>query len=267
MKLIHDESIEITPLNRKMKIQYNYELIRDYLHGLLDNKTAKEVSGSIKTDETARSIAEGILRLEKEFSSDDNAIEKYLEDFRQKQIGLTELRNDRMPIIKQRWFRIAASLLILISVGVAIRLTVFTPNLQTVVEQELSVPYPLSNLARGEANGAAKERAFQFYAQRDFPKASVYFEQALAEERENASVTFYGALNYLYQGNFDRAVDLLESDVIRNSRYARQGQWYQALALIRLGNKNKSIQVLDSIVNDKQHFKHEAATGLLKLLE
>lgn len=250
-----------------MKSKYNYELIHDYLHGLLDSNTSKEMGELIMSDETARSIAEGIIRMEKEFSGDEVALNAYLENFQQRQLALVGQSKETKPIIKTAWFRMAASLLLLISVGAVVRLMVATPDLQTLVNNELAEPYPLSNLVRGESDGSAKEKAFQLYAQGDFTNATIYFEQASTSEKENATVVFYNALSYLYQENFAKANALLKSDVIAGSRYSKQAEWYRALALIQSGNLDEGKVALTSIADQVGHFKHEAANRLLKKME
>lgn len=249
-----------------MKPNYNYELIHDYLHGLTDQKTSMEIRDLIKSDEVTRNIAEGIVHLEKKFDSEE-AVESYLENFRQTQLLSLQQNKVTAPITKKLWFRMAASLLLLISVGAVVRLMVATPGLQTLVNNELANPYPLSNLVRGESDGSAKEKAFQLYAQGDFANASIYFEQAYTDENENASVIFYNALSYLYQGNFAKANALLKSDVIAGSRYAQQAEWYRALAFIQSGKLAEGKEALNSIADRVGHFKQEAASRLLKKME
>lgn len=246
-----------------MKSKYDYEIIRDYLHGLVDTKTSKEIGELIKRDETARSIAEGIVRLEKKFTGTDAEVDKYLNEFRQKQMDLIIPPKPSSATTKI-WFRVAASLLLLIGISMVIRLMTTSPDLQALVGNELGQPYPLASLVRGESD-AASERAFQLYSQGDYVNASIYFEKSF-EGKDNASFTFYNALSHLYVGNYERAIVLLKSDVVVNSRYAAQGQWYQALALIRSGDKDKAREILENIVDNKQHFKYETASEMLECL-
>ena len=249
-----------------MKTKYNYELIHDYLHGLTDQKTSMEIKQLIKNDEVTRSIAEGIVHLENKLGNEE-AVEIYLENFRERQLSSIQQPPAHRPITKKLWFRMAASLLLLISVGAVVRLMVATPDLQTLVNNELAEPYPLSNLVRGESDGSAKEKAFQLYAQGDFTNATIYFEQASTNEKENATVVFYNALSYLYQENFAKANALLKSDMIAGSRYSKQAEWYRALALIQSGNLDEGKVALTSIADQVGHFKHEAANRLLKKME
>ena len=67
-----------------MKSKYDYDIIRDYLHGLVDQETARRIRELIRHDEVARNIAAGILQLEHDFNGDEHEIESYIEELRQK---------------------------------------------------------------------------------------------------------------------------------------------------------------------------------------
>jgi len=250
-----------------MKSQYDYDIIRDYLHGLVDKETAREVGELIKKDEIARGIAEGILRLDKEFKEDDAAIDLFLENLRQKQLTIIHQYRRPARITEKLWFRIAASVLLLIIAGFAIRMIVSAPDYQAQIDEELAQPYPISNLFRSESENSPQEKGYQLYTQGNFAGAARYLEQASSEGRDVASVTFYNALSNLYSGNYNRASVLFESHNIGSSRYADQAQWYQTLALIKSNNKSKAIEVLTAITKDELHFKREAALELLDQLE
>jgi tetratricopeptide (TPR) repeat protein len=249
-----------------MKSKYDYEIIHDYLHGLVDNKTAGEIGDLIKTDETARSIAEGIVRLEKEFKGNDAEVDKYLEDFRIKQLRLMHPKASGSSVTKKAWFGIAASFLLLIGALAVIRLMTASPDLQTLISKELNQPYPLSNLVRGEGDGVS-EKAYQLYSQGDFINASIYFEQASVDAKDNASVAFYNALCYLYAGKYEKAIALFGSDGIAESRYSQQAEWYLALALLKSGNKGAATEIISPIAKDQQYFKNKEALQLLRQLE
>ncbi len=249
-----------------MKSPHDYDIIRDYLHGLVDSKTAQEISERMATDETTRSIAVGAVLLEKEFT-DNEAIDQYLDGFRQKQFEIIGQQTKPVPIAKRLWFRAAASLALLICVGMAVRLLVSLPDYQSVIDQELGQQYPVSNLSRSGGDGSATEKAFQLYTNGDYVNASIYFEQATPGEKDKASVMFYEALSYLYAGRYEKAIDLFESERMANSRYAQQAQWFQALAFLRLNNNKQAVAILKSIEADHQHFKQDVARQLLEQLD
>lgn len=252
--------------NKKMKSNYDYEIIHDYLQGVLDRKTGQAIAELISQDETARSIAEGIVQMEKEFKGNE-AIDTYLENFRLKQLNVVHQQTKPAAITKKRWLRIAATLLLLISVGSLIRLLISQPDFQEIVNLELAQPYPLSNVVRGERSGTPSEKAFQLYSQGEFDIASNYFDLAMADEKKNASIVFYNALCHLYQGHYDKANALFHSEIVSESRYSQQAEWFRALSFLKLENNMRAIEILTVISKDPRHFKHVEAESLLNQLD
>ncbi len=250
-----------------MNSKYDYDIIRDYLLGLTDKKTSLEISELIKTDEVARSIADGIIRLNKEFKEDEASQESYLEDFRKKQLEIISKHTRPKRITVKYPLRIAAALLLLITVGAVIRILVSEPDYQEMVDKELTQPYSISTIVRSDGDESSREKAFQLYAQGEFAKASTYFELAMEYEKENASIVFYHALSQLYGKHYTEATTLLKADVIASSRYSQQAQWFQVLALLKAGNKREAKEILATISGNPQHYKLSEAQQLLKGLE
>jgi hypothetical protein len=250
-----------------MSSKYDYDIISDYLHGLTDKKTSLEISELIKTDEVARTIAEGIVRLNKEFKDDDVSHESYFADFRKKQLEVISQHAKPKREIVNFSLRIAAALLLLIAAGAVIRILVSEPDYQQIVDKELSQPYSASTVVRSESDESSKEKAFQLYTQGEFAKASAYFELATADDKENASIVFYHALSQIYVEHYEEAITLLKADVIPGSRYAQQAEWFQALALLKSGNKGEAKEVLTNIRKNSQHYKLSEAQELLNALD
>ena len=250
-----------------MKSQYDYEIIRDYLHGLTDGKTSREVGELIKRDETARSIAEGILLLEEEFKGNEEDVELYLDKFYQAQLNVIHKQIQPVRITQKLWFRIAASVLVLVIAGFTVRMLITRPDVESLIAQELSKPYPVSNLVRSEGSQTTEDRAYESYASGKYLEAAQYFSQTNGEARDVASATFYQAMSNLYVGGYPRAIQLFESPIISESRYVEQARWYQSLALLRSHNKTKAVEILRSIRANPQHFKYEDAGELLSQLE
>ncbi len=250
-----------------MSSKYDYDIISDYLHGLTDKKTSLKISELIKTDEVARNIADGIVRLNKEFKDDDVSQESYLEDFRKKQLEVISQHAKPKRVTIKYSVRIAAALLLLITAGAVIRILVSEPDYQQIVDKELSQPYSISTVVRSDGEEYSKEKAFQLYARGEFAKASAYFELAAVDEKENASIVFYHALSQLYGEHYEAAITLLKADIIGSSRYAQQAEWFQALALLKSGNKREAKEILTTINKNSQHYKLSEAQQLLNALD
>jgi hypothetical protein len=246
-----------------MTDKYNYELIRDYLHGVLDKNTAARVGELIRTDETARSIAAGIIQLEEEFK-DELEAEKYLEAFHEKQTA-TIRHNKPFTISFKPLLRIAAALVVLIGVGFVIRY-VTTPNLNELVNQELSMAYPIPTLSRdGEATGL--DQAYQLYSEKKFARAADLFHQVGAKAPEQTAIIFYEGISRLYAGEYRPALELLENQMLTDSRFEQQARWFRAVAYLKLKNHERANIVLREIVNQPRHYKQKLAREILEAVD
>lgn len=246
-----------------MPDQYNYDLIHDYLHGLVDKASAKQISELIATDETARSIAEGILILEHNFNSEAD-VDAYLENFRQKQENL--IRNQTTPRKIALWMKAAASILVIGLIGLAVQLGA-DKDTMAIVDQELAKPYPVSTLVRGESNSAPLETALDLYNQKKYTEALTFFDQASKSTGDLATTAFYQGLTHLYIGNYQEAMGLLSADAIRQSRYAQQARWASALTALKLNDRDKAKDVLTLITQDRTHYKYDNALELLESID
>lgn len=240
-----------------MKSKYDYEIIRDYLHGLLDQETARNIRELIRTDEVARNIAAGILQLEHEFHGDEHEIEAYIENLRQKQLNLIHGQSKGWG--SGSWIKLAAAILIIALVAAVVWMTMFKGNKTDLLAQELNSPYPLSTLERGASDA---NEGFEFYLKGEYKNAIAKFEGVEGD----ASVAFYNGLSNLYSGDYDRAVTLLGSQLLEGSRYREQAGWYRSLALIKAERIDEARESLKKISSDVGHYKSEAAIKLLSSL-
>lgn len=253
-----------------MESRYNYDLIRDYLHGLVDRKTALEIGELIRTDEIARDMAEGILLLDKEFNENDQDIEVYLESFRQAQLQKISTqtnfigeRNQKFP-----WLRVAAAATLLVVAGIfAIQWMNDKPDLMTLIDQDLSQPYPVSNIFRGPSNESNYARAFELYQNKNYTQASLYFEKAAQTETDLATITFYNGLSSLYSGHYPNAIKLLRSKTVSASRYSQQAQWYLALTHLKSDQTKEGMEILNRIANSSTHYKRDEAVRFLETVK
>ncbi len=234
---------------------YSYELIQDYLDGILDSKTSRSIGSLLKNDETARDIAKGILLLRKKFNEEE------IDDY------LNEMLDINQSVIKDNiekddfvWVKIAAALAFLIISGLAI-FHFIEPDLSNIVAQEISEPYTATVVFRdGETSVLSK--AFTAYSNKDFAKAVSYFN-----ESTGVKALFYKGLCYLYLGDYQLAITTLEDTELIGSRFEEQSRWYVALAYIEVGNKAKARDVLNKIITFDGHYKHKKAVQLIKLID
>lgn len=239
-----------------MKSKYDYDIIRDYLHGLVDQETAARIRELIRTDEVAKNIATGILQLEHEFKGNEQEIEAYIESLRQKQLtliaGESKVRKMTFP-----WVRVAAAILLLAVVTPILWLTLYRNDPNDILASELRSPYPLSAVGRGPIED---NPAYEAYLSGHYNNAIKAFEAREGDVTD----TFYNGLSNLYAGHYDRAIELLSSESIGTSRYKEQALWFRSLALIKAERISEARESLQQISSQKQHYKSEQASILLK---
>jgi hypothetical protein len=229
-----------------MKGKYDYDLIRDYLHGIVDRETARRIRELIRTDEVARDIAAGILRLEHEFNGNEEEIEAYIEKLREKQLSLIAPRR-----VYSGWMKMAAAILLVALVSAVVWLTVWRGDVLT---EELSEPYPLSAIVRDPEE---LNPGFEFYRKGKYKSAIAAFENS----SDDANILFYKGLSHLYAGEYDQAAGILGS--LEASRYREQAEWFCALALMKAGRKDEARKMLKEIGGDEKRYKSKEAVQLL----
>jgi hypothetical protein len=231
-----------------MKSNYDYDIIRDYLHGLVDQETARRIRDLIRNDDVARNIATGILQLEHDFNGNDDEVDSYIDGLLQKQLKLIHKKEGT----SNTWIKMAAAILLVAVAGSAAWLM----QGNNVLDDELSEPYPFSS-DRGTSTGAG----FEAYIKGNYNSAINSFDINSAD----ATVIFYNGLSHLYAGKYNEAVTLLGS--LGTSRYNQQAFWFQTLALIKAGKTNEGRRNLQIISNYPSHYKSGAARELLSALE
>lgn len=230
-----------------MKSNYDYDVIRDYLHGLVDQETARRVRDLIRTDDVARNIAAGILQLEHDFKGNENDIDAYIDELLKKQLKLID---DQERSGSRIWLRLAAAVLIIAVSGFVLWRVLANGN---VLERELRHRYPLASLQRGPITNTG----FQAYVSGNYREAIKAFEN----NSTDATVVFYNGLSHLYTGEYDAAITLLGS--LQESRYREQALWFQALALMKSGRKEEAKKNLEQISSNPAHYKSAVARELL----
>ncbi len=222
-----------------MTSKYDYDIIRDYLHGLTDQETAKRIHELIRTDEVARNIATGILQLEHDFDGDETQIENYIESLHQKQLDLINRKNN-VRVFSGSWIAIAAAVLIVAVIG-----SVVVLSGESMLDKELSEPYPYSAERGSDVNDG-----FRFYQNRDYRNAISRLND------DDATAVFYKGLSYLYVGEYQNAITSFSS--LETSRYNEQARWFTALALLKSGKITEGKIVLNAIVSNNGYKSSEA---------
>ena len=106
------------------------------------------------------------------------------------------------------------------------------------------------------------------YNQGNYGRALEVLEQ-LNDVQENPNIQFYIGLCQMLNADpdFRGAIEKFDSVRKSKSRFNQQARWYLALCLYSNGQLNASIGILKDIMAIDDHYKSEAASRLLRMLE
>lgn len=236
-----------------MRTKYNYELINDYLDGLLDNKTSIEISELIKSDDIAKDMARGILILREEFN-DTSDVDEYLDG------RLKRAKANMESKSKVSWLKIAASVILVATLGLLIN-RALQPSIDSFVEKEASMHYDYQAITRSGEKTLTFEEAMKRYSQKDY-------EMAVQElyETNNPIAHFYRGVSLIQLKRYSEAITELKHDELIKTRYKEQAEWYAILALVKMENSEEAQKLLTNKLASGSTYKYQEAKILLKLL-
>lgn len=238
-----------------METSYNYELIEDFLDGILEARTATEVRSRLEADEAAYAIAKGILMLRDRFQS-ETEVTKYLDQRLSENLKIVAKKTSTNN--PSYFLKIAASVILLILSGLAVyQLT--SPNLKDLVADQLASPYKASFALRSSETANNLEKALVLYDNRQYQIA-----YDLLKSENSPQAVFFSGLSLLYLNKEMAAIELLKSPAIIDSRYEEQSLWYLSLAYLQSNQLDQGEKLLLRIKSRENHFKREEALELLQ---
>jgi tetratricopeptide (TPR) repeat protein len=163
-------------------------------------------------------------------------------------------------------FKIAASLLLLLSVSLVIyRFSNQQPDTRLAFETNFS-PYPneFYITKRGDPiSDSDKAKAFQYYDAKEYKEALIYFERIPANEKDGM-IDFYSANTYLASGDSEKAAEIFEVLINKHQIiFIDQSKWYLGLAYLKSKKIDKAKKVFHDLAQGNNAY-NERATEILE---
>ena len=160
----------------------------------------------------------------------------------------------------------AASVLLLVAAFFLLRPSADDPAVLAMASFE---PYP--NIAlpitKGGSPEADRATAYIAYEQQDYAAAEAAFRAYDSAPAEADADRFYLAQSLLAQENFTEAAPLFESLAAQaDFNLHEESAYYGALARLGLGERERSVRVLEGITADANHPNYSEAVDLLEAL-
>ncbi len=242
-----------------MKTTYNFELIQDYLDGILDSKKMSEIRHLIATDNNARTIAKGILIMRAHFETDRD-IDDYLDDLLKKKQQLIKNKTERKNSFS--FIKVAAAVILIAVSSIIVYQLNSAPNLEDLIAEEITNPYRISAILRDGVSFEVLNEGIVAYNQRNYTEAISKLNGVTS-----AQAIFLKGLSHLYTGEYQLAVDEFKNKILIKSRFEEQSRWYLAVSYLKMREMEKSRKVLEVIVSKTTHYKKIEAEKVLNFLE
>lgn len=109
------------------------------------------------------------------------------------------------------------------------------------------------------------ETAARLYSERKYREAIPYFSKAEAEVPQYLAAFYKGMSNLNLDGPYyTRAIAAFDTVLQTDNDYREQAQWYKALALLQIQQKEEATALLKTIVENKS-YNYQNAEDILKL--
>ncbi len=185
----------------------------------------------------------------------------------------TKIQNKSVfSIINKKWL-IAASLTLLVTLGIWSVKNTFFPSTDTLFVENFE-PYRniVQPIVRGETVNTIEHKAYVAYENGNYYKAINLFNSV--KNPNEAPILFYKAMGYLATNKTSEAIHILlpiatssnltDSDLNLNEK----ANWYLALAYLKNGDNKKAISQFSFVANHpKNTFKKEEAIHILEYLK
>lgn len=258
--------------NYPRPLAWNYELLADYVDGLVDKATQTQIETALKSSEEAAMIVSGIRFYYREHGGDRDGLEVYLDDlaeqFRQKVIK-PEAKIRKLDF-SPKIMRLAAVVILLIA-SVPLIIWLARPaklDANEFIAQQLSSPYSILGNKRDTTIISEQNLAYQAYREGNYTQAIEKLKKLQSTRKLTDYDEFVLGLSYLYDEDYTQAALILEEIVTkRNPRFEQQARWYLILAYFQTEEIEKSQKLIGEILKMPGHYQYEETSRLRVILD
>ena len=203
-----------------------------------------------------------------ECESCSNKLLSFAEDVEDNPVLLKQIQNKGNELqansfnrLKAIYFSAAAAVLLIVILSI----NIFYPS-QSLDELFIAEfkPYPNIITTKSSAKTQLTEAMLQ-YDLKDYNPTIEILSQVIQKDTTNNKAFFYLGVSYLSVGKTKHAIINLKKVSTSNDLLKDQSIWYMALSYLRLGEKEKSKELLEQLVSNRSDISKKAKTLLKKL--
>ncbi|MEM9075565.1 MAG: tetratricopeptide repeat protein [Bacteroidota bacterium] len=224
-----------------------FELLEDYLNGKLSKEEKIAFDKKLNADPNLKKELEK-HKLLHEAMADFDAI-----DFRKR---IQEVEKDvsfkQNKKRNQGFFRIAASLAILIGLGII--WTTYEPSRDNLFEEYYSA-YPMEDIKRGSQE-QIPQQVLNDYSSKKYGEVISYFELLVQKYPEDDIIKMYLGTSYLEENRTKEALSVFKT--IDDNAYKEHALWYISLCYLNLEDRKNCIKTLDNLIDYMGIYENKA---------
>jgi hypothetical protein len=233
----------------KEEQQYTYELLIDYVDGLLGSESTARVENIVKNDEEAQAIVEGIRTFYDTHGKDRDALEKWLDKGKNKEIMSTkETKVRKLSVWPKIAIAVAAAAIILFAyIGMQ-------DSRHSVACDYAALPVEVEFETRSNDELSKVKAAFD---NQDFEKVLVLAE---GEFEDSIQLDFMIGVSFFKTADYPMAVAML--DGLEETRLAEYSLWYTALSYAMTEQNDRAERAMNTVVETKGKYAADAQKWL-----
>jgi tetratricopeptide (TPR) repeat protein len=164
------------------------------------------------------------------------------------------------------FLRIAASVVLLISLGAYFFLNKDVSNQNIFEEQFTAYPNVVYPIVRGEGKENDNQYlAFLAYEGEDYQKALSLFEKSY-EESNVSYLLIYKSICLLKIQEPEKAITSLQEYIAKDQKFQDKAYWYLALSYLKVENTEQAVRCLEKVIA-LDNFNQDKAKSILKQLK
>ncbi|MCB0501550.1 MAG: hypothetical protein KDD32_02620 [Bacteroidetes bacterium] len=251
------------------------ELIRKYLADSLTKEEEALLAEKYQSDEDFRDALDGLEHLsveeyEQQMSAIDQAIDKRLVKSEDEIIEPPKIiieQGQVKPLINTKKFAIAASVILLLSLGSFLCLKLIQGPVEKVYAEHMTYKaYPdMITRGSGEELSNLEKLAISSYNTENYEISSEHFEKLSAKYPQNEKYALFLGISYLGANQPENAISALEAVQNDQSAFCNDINWYLGLAYLKIKEKGKAKEIFTKL-SAADCYYNEAAKEILQKL-
>lgn len=252
----------------------SFELILDYLDGILDTEASQRLEIAIQESDELKSIIEGISLYYESEGKDRKKLEAYVEQVRFNQHFKTPNSSVNQSVGRKRsssyYLKIAASIVLALMVGLSVIYFVMSQNdAANLIADHLNTPYDAPEIFRSSENSDELiwNNFALAYQNQDFENAILLLNEFPDSVASMMNVKFYKGMCHLYKKppQLSKTIEFLTEVSESDHRLKEQADWFLAIAYFKNWNRTEALKKFEEISRSNL-YKNKEAKEFIELL-